>query len=90
MQSSEEFTKKLEDFEKPGDLRRILSKHRYRQETGLDKQHIEKKEYSDARKWAIRYQNLYWADVPLTVVSIVSLFFIPLIKFCHDSAENGD
>ena len=78
MQSSEEFTKKLEEFKKPGDLSRILSKHKYRQETELENHHIEKKEYSDARNAAIRFQNLYWADVPLTVVSILSLFFVPL------------
>ena len=92
MQASEEFTKELGDLaqQEAGDLKRIMSKHKYSQQTGLEKQHIEKEEYSDKRKWAIRFQNKYWADVPLTVVSIVSLLFIPLFQYCHDSAEAGE
>ena len=80
MRTSHEFKTKLEALrqEEPGDLQRIMSKDKYSQQTGIEKQHIEKEEYSNWRKWAIRYQNKYWADVPLTVVSIVSLLFIPL------------
>ena len=92
MNTSQEFRKKLEklDKEEPGDLQRIMSKDKYSQQTGIEKQHIEKEEYSNWRKWAIRYQNKYWADVPLTIVSIVSLLFIPLFQYCHDSATQGD
>ena len=55
----------------------------------MEKQHIEKEEYSKWRKYAIRFQNKYWADVPLTVVSIVALLFIPLFQYCHYSADEG-
>ena len=56
----------------------------------MEKQHIEKEEYSDWRKKAIRFQNKYWADVPLTVVSIFSLLFIPAFQYCHVNAARGE
>ena len=90
MRASEDFKKKLEKLQKqePGDLKRIMNKDKYKNMGGIEKQHIEKEEYSEWRKQMIRYQNKYWADVPLTVVSIVSLLFIPLFQYCHD-CENS-
>ena len=67
-----------------------MNKDKYRNRAGIEKQHIEKEEYSDYRKWAIRYQNKYWSDVPLTVVSILSLLFIPVFQYCHDAATDPD
>ena len=56
MRLSDEFRRKLEELERKeaGDLKRIMSKDKYSQQTGIEKQHIEKEEYSDWRKWAIR------------------------------------
>ena len=92
MHMSEGFKKKLEKLQKeePGDLKRIIDKDKYKHSTGIEKQHIEKEEYSEWRKWAIRYQNKYWADVPMTVVSILSLMFVPLFQYCHDSATDPE
>jgi hypothetical protein len=37
---------------------------------------------SSCRRFAIVWMNKFYADVPLTLISIVSLFFIPIINYC--------
>ena len=42
------------------------------------------------RKRFIDLQNTLWADIPMTIVAVLSLFFIPLFQYCHDINLEGE
>ena len=49
--------------------------------------YVEKDHHGPWRKKFIRYQNKVWAEVPLTILSILSLFCIPVFQYCADLKE---
>ena len=43
-----------------------------------------KEHHSKWLKSIINCQNNYWADMPMTILAILSLFFIPIFQYCRD------
>ena len=42
--------------------------------------------------WRRRYidcQNSIWSEVPMTILGILCLFFIPLFQYCHELHQEG-
>lgn len=55
-----------------------------KKEDEFGKKYTEKDHHGKWRKRFIQLQNKYWADLPMSIVGILSLFLIPLFQYCRE------
>ena len=65
--------------------------------SGSNKEHTEygtvynpKPHHPKIRRKLIELQNKFWADMPLTILAILSLFCIPVFQYCHETVVFGN
>ena len=84
---SPDFERKLK--ERNMDIRRILNSGKNKQVDEYGKAYLPKEHHGKWRSRFILIQNNFWVDIPMTVVGILSLLFIPLFQYCHDLRKDG-
>ena len=81
---SENFKAKTDGMQGEHDITRILKAGQNKEVDDYGKVYNAKEHHGLWRKRFITLQNSYWADVPMTIVAVLSLFFIPVFQYCHD------
>jgi len=71
------------------DISRIKKLGLNKEVTEYGKIYQAKEHHGKFRQKLINLQNKYWADMPMTILGILCLFFIPLFEYCSDLIDLG-
>ena len=71
------------------DIERIKNANKDSQKTQYGKTYNEKDHHGPWRKKFIRYQNHYLADMPMSILGILCLFFIPVFNYIQQIKKMG-
>ena len=82
MTKSKEFERKIK--ERGIDIERIMKVNSNKTVTEFGRKYTAKEHHSKMRKTLINLQNKYWADMPMSILGILSLCMIPIFQYCEE------